>query len=381
MNKERPKGLRTWVEVDKKAIAHNYKIFRNLIKKETRLMAVIKSNAYGHSLLDFAKEMETLGVDYLGVDSATEALALRKNNIKSQILILGYTLPELVKEVAENDICFTISSFDQLKELESVNSQKICRIHVKIDTGMCRQGFLEDDMNVLVKKLKEAEKDFNVKVEGLFTHFASAKNPSFPQFTKDQMSLFEKWIKIFRENGFNVINHASATAGAILFPSAHYDMVRVGIGLYGMWPSKETKLFVEERLKLMPILSWKTLISEVKEIKAGSKIGYDSTEVAYSKMKIAVCPVGYWHGYGRAFSSIGRVLIKGEEARVLGRVSMDMIVVDVSNIKSVKIEDEVVIIGKSGDRELNAEEISGMVDMSYYELVTRINPLIKRFYI
>jgi alanine racemase len=381
MNTKRPKGLRTWIEIDKKAIANNYNVFRGLIKKETKLMAVIKSNAYGHSLLDFAREVESLGADYLGVDSATEALALRKNGTKTPMLILGYTLPELVKEVADNDISFTVSSFDQLKELESVKSEKICRIHVKVDTGMCRQGFLEEDMNALTKRLKEAEKDFNVKVEGLFTHFASAKNPSFPQFTKDQINLFEKWIKVFKDNNFDVIRHASATAGAILFKEADYDMVRIGIGLYGMWPSKETKLFAKDRLKLVPILSWKTLISEVKEIKVGSKIGYDSTEIAYSKMKIAICPIGYWHGYSRAFSSIGRVLVKGEEARVLGRVSMDMIVIDVTKIKGVEIEDEVVIIGKSDDAELKAEDVSQMIDMSYYEFVTRINPLIKRLYI
>lgn len=344
-------------------------------------MAVVKSNAYGHSLIDFSKEVSSLGADWLAVDSAIEALALRRAGVRKPILVLGYTLPEIVKEAVNNNISLTISNFDQLKEVERVKTNKPKLIHIKVDTGMSRQGFLAKDTPKILANLQLATNNRQLKIEGLFTHFAMAKNPAFPHFTKKQISDFEKWIEAFQEAGFKPIVHASATGGAILYPESHFDMVRIGIGLYGLWPSKETEEFAKDKIKLKPALSWKAIISEVKAVPAGSKIGYDCTETLDKESKIAICPIGYWHGYPRVLSSIGRVLVGGREARVLGRVSMDMIILDVTKIPNVKIEDEVVIIGKQGKKEILAENIAEVLDMSAYELITRINPLIKRFYL
>lgn len=376
---KRPQGLRTWIEIDKKAVENNYRVFRSLISKNTKLMAVVKSNAYGHSLIDFSKEISALGADWLGVDSATEALALRKADVKKPILILGYTLPEMVSEVADNDINFTISSFDQLKELENIETKKPKSIHIKVDTGMSRQGFLAEDLENLISQLKNLQTS-ELIIGGLYTHFAMAKNPSFPQFTKIQLERFQKWTNAFHQAGFKPIVHASATGGAILYPEAHFDMVRIGIGLYGIWPSKETEAFAKDKIKLQPALSWRAIISEVKKLPKGAKIGYDCTETLDRELVIAICPIGYWHGFPRAFSSIGRVIIGGEMARVLGRVSMDMLILDVTGIPHVKIEDEVTIIGKDGESAITIDSASGIIDMSSYELVTRINPLIKRIY-
>lgn len=373
-------GLRTWIEVDKKAIAYNYGVFRGLISEKTKLMAVVKSNAYGHGLIDFSKEIIALGADWLGVDSATEALAIRRAGIKISILILGYTLPEMIKEAVENDIRLTISSFEQLKGIEKIKTDKPKRIHIKVDTGMNRQGFLAKDTPKILSQLNAKRFTLNASVEGLFTHFASAKNPAFPQFTKKQIEVFEEWRKAFADAGLNVVCHASATAGALLYPEANFDMVRIGIGLYGLWPSVETKMFYQNRLELKPILAWKTIVSEVKKIPAGSWVGYDGTELMEKETTLAICPVGYWHGYPRALSSIGRVLIKNKEARVVGRVSMDMIAVDITGIKSVGEGDEVILIGNNPDSKISAEDISYVLDASWYELVTRINPLIKRIY-
>lgn len=372
--------MRTWIEIDKKAIANNYRVFRSLLKKDCKLMAVVKSNAYGHSLMDFSKEAAELGADWLGVDSAVEALALRKSGIKKPILILGYTLSEMIKESVENDISLSISSFDQLKEIEKVKTEKPKLVHIKVDTGMSRQGFLEKDISTLTSKLRNFSTS-QLIIQGLFTHFASAKNPSFPQFTRMQLQSFDKWIEAFHKAGFKPIVHAAATGGAIIHKEAHFDMVRIGIGFYGLWPSKETESYAKDKMKLMPALSWKAIISEVKNIPKGSKIGYDCTEILNRDSTVAICPIGYWHGYPRALSSIGRVLVGGKEARVLGRVSMDMIILDVTGIPNVKIEDEVVLIGQQGKGEMTAENIANLIDMSAYELITRINPLIKRFYI
>ena len=177
------------------------------------------------------------------------------------------------------------------------------------------------------------------------------------------------------------MSHASATAGAMLFPEAHYDMVRIGIGLYGLWPAKEVEAFYNKRRILTPALSWKSIISEIKELPSGAKIGYDSTEALSRRSKIAVCPVGYWHGYPRSLSSVGQVLVRARRAKVLGRVSMDMLTIDISDISGIKVGDEVTLIGASGKEKLSAHALADLSDSSWYEIITRLNPLIKRIYI
>jgi len=379
VNKKIRKGLRTWIEIDKKAIAHNYQVFQNLVGKKCKLMSVVKSNAYGHSLLDFAKEQEKLGVDYLGVDSIVEGIALRKEGIKKPILVLGYTLPEMLLKAIKYNIEITVSNFETLKKIEKIKNQiKKIKVHVKVDTGMNRHGFLSSDREKLLSELKKAK---NISVVGLFTHFAMAKNPAFPQYTKNQIDEFEKWSGIFKKNGLNPIRHASATSGAILFKEAHFDMVRIGIGLYGIWPSNEVRAFVEGKIRLAPVLSWKAVIGEIKAIKAGSRVGYDCTETITKDSKIAIIPIGYWHGLPRALSGIGKVIIGNKKCKILGRVCMDIIMVDITYIKNVKVRDEIILIGKSGKEEITADDISNLVDASTYEFLTRINPLIKRIYI
>jgi len=365
-------GLRTWIEIDRKAIKHNYKIFRSLIAKKCQLMAVVKSNAYGHSLLDFSKEMEKLGADWLGVDSIVEAEALRKEKIKTPILVLGHTLAKKISTAAKNNISLTISSFEGLDSLLKIKNP--IKIHLKIDTGMHRQGFFIPELEKVAQILK---KNKNIKVEGTYTHFSSAKNPAFPHETLKQISQFKEAIKILKTAGFNPIKHAAATSGAINFPQSHFNMVRIGIGLFGMWPSKETREAFRDKIKLKPILLWKTVVSEIKNLSKGDRIGYDLTETVNKNSRIAVLPIGYWHGYPRALSSIGRVLIRGKKAKILGRISMDMMVVDITDIKNAKIWDEAILIGEK----ITADNLAYLADTINYEITTRINPLIKRVYI
>jgi alanine racemase len=406
MNKELRKGLRTWIEIDKGAIKHNFSVFRGLITKNTKLLGVVKSNAYGHNLFEFAKELEKLGVDFLGVDSAVEALALRREGVKAPILVLGFTLPEMFEELAQKNISVTISNFETLNVLKNIK-QKI-NIHVKVDTGMSRHGFVEKEIK---KVLSEIEKINNrprhqndtpssthegdrskpmVTVGGLFTHFAMAKNPSFPGYTKIQIEKFNIWQEAFKKAGLKPICHAGATAGSLLFNDAHFDMIRVGIGLYGIWPSKEAQAFYGNKIKLQPVLTWRTLIAEIKNFPKGTKVGYDCSETLSKDSVIAVCPVGYWHGLPRALSSIGNVLVNGKKCKIIGRVCMDIIMIDITDVGPVKTLDEVTIIGrdgkparnaKAGGAEITADEISGLLDGSTYELLTRINPLIKRIYL
>lgn len=376
MKKEDRLGLRTWIEIDKKAIKHNYNVFRSLISKETKFMGIVKSNAYGHNLFEFAHELENLCADYLAVDSVVEGIALRKDGIKLPILILGYTLPEMLEKAVTNNLDITVSNFDYFTQIKKLKINKPVRVHIKVNSGMHRHGFQEKDIQKVLKEIQNS----NVDVVGLYTHFASAKNPAFPKETRDQVVIFNKWREVVLGAGLKPICHACATSGTIIFPEAHFDMVRIGIGLYGIWPSRETQAFVASQIKLKPVLSWKTVIGEINNIKTGESIGYDFTEKLGVDSKVAVLPIGYWHGYPRALSGIGKVLIKGKEAKVLGRICMDIMMVDVTGIKGVKVGDEVTIIGQSSSTEMAVDDISSLISGSSYELVTRINPLIKRIY-
>jgi alanine racemase len=370
--------VRTWIEVDRKALKVNYQVFRKLIKPDCKLMAVAKSNAYGHGLWDFAKTMADIGVDWIGVDSITEALTLREKGIHLPILVLGFTLPELMREAVAKNISLTISNFEVLNEISKLSfSGSKLKIHIKVDTGMHRQGFYP---NQLIEVIKIIQKSNNVELEGLFTHFASAKDPNSLQDTQKQVENFEQAIKIFETAKFNPIIHASATGGAIIMPKAHYDMVRIGIGLYGHWPSPEINKHYSDKFSLKPALTWKSIVSEIKQVPAGEGIGYDLTENFKSDSTIAVIPIGYWHGFRRNLSGIAHVIICGQKAKVIGRVSMDMIVVDVSKIKDVKIKDHVTIIGKDCNSEITAEDMATLSGTTTYETITCLNPLIKRVY-
>jgi alanine racemase len=371
-------GLRTWLEIDRAALKSNIDMFKALIGPNVKLMGVVKSNAYGHGLVDTATHISEFGADWIGVDSIVEGVRLRKDGITKPILILGFTLPEMLETAVASDISLSISHFEALEAIKNSTFSKKVKVHIKVDTGMHRQGFLIADVDRVLRSLKSlADK---IEVEGLFTHFASAKNPSFPDYTKMQIKDFEIWRAAFRNAGYTPITHASATAGTILFPEAHYDMVRIGIGLYGLWPSTETKAFAEGRIKLTPILTWKTLVSEVKQLPMGSKISYDGTETLYRDSVVGVCPIGYWHGFPRNLSAIGHVLAGGVRAKVLGRVTMDMIMVDLTDCGTVSVGDEAVIIGKQGSASTTTEDMARLSDASWYEIVTRINPLIKKIF-
>ncbi len=379
MNKESiHSGLRTWIEVDRKAIRHNFSVLKSLISKRTKLMAVVKSNAYGHGLVDFSREMEKLGANFLGVDSVVEGLALRRVGIKTPILILGYTLPEMIASAVEADIALSVSHMEGLQAVLATKTSKSPKIHIKVDTGMHRQGFLLGEQKTLIAKLKGQKS--KVIIEGLMTHFAAAKNPSFPKDTKNQMVEFKEWISAFHAAGLNPIIHAAATSGTMLFPEAHFDMVRIGIGLYGLWPAEEVGAHLKDQYQLKPVLVWKSFISEIKKLPKGARVGYDLTEAMSDDGAIAVIPIGYWHGYPRALSSIGRVIIGGKECKVVGRVSMDMLTVDVSRVRKVAVGDEVIILGKEGSSPASAEGMAKLINESWYEIITRLNPLIRRLY-
>ena len=370
-------GIRTWLEIDKPALQHNLNQFRRIIKPECKLMAITKSNAYGHGLVDYSLALNKLNVDWFGVDSIIEAKKLRDQGISKPILVLGYTLPEFYKEAALRNISITISNLESLKSIENLHLDCRLNIHVKIDTGMHRQGFALSEINKVILILKKSKDCY---LEGVYTHFASAKNPAFRKDTETQLEEFDKALVLFHSAHFSPIRHAAATGGTIVFPESHFDMVRIGIGLMGIWPSSETRSAYEDSMKLEPILSWKTIVAEIKNVRKGERIGYGLTELLRRDTRIAVLPVGYWHGYKWALSSVGNVLIGGKRCRVLGRVSMDMISVDVTDLKNIKIGEEVTLLGASKGENVSVEELALLANSYNYEIITQLNPLMKRIY-
>lgn len=373
-------NLKTWVEIDKKAALHNVKTFRSILKKKTKIYAVVKSNAYGHGLREFSLIVSGK-VDGFCVDSVYEGKTLRSVGIKKPILVLGPTLSKEELQIAiENNLEITISTFETLKQVVSIKDSP--NFHIKVDTGMHRQGFFPNDLQKVIEIIKKNE--LGGKLKGVFTHFSSAKDVTYPHYTNEQIEEFKKVQTVFKRFGFGkIMFHASGTGGTVLYPQAHLDMVRIGIGLYGYWPSKESKsqhsLLLKKELTLKPVLSWKTKISEIKRLKKGDFVGYDLAEKMEKDALVSMIPIGYWHGFARALSHKGQVLVKGKKCKVVGRVSMDLVIIECKSA-TTKVGDVVTIIGKSGKEVLTADDQMNIADtvIYTYEILTTINPLIKR---
>ena len=310
--------LRTWVELDRSAIKKNYYLFRKIVKRPTRLMGVVKSNAYGHGLSLFGKEIAKLGIDFLGVDSFEEGLELRQNGIKKPIMVFGYVAPAYFKEASKQDISVSISSMTCLFAL--AKSGLKLKVHIKADTGLGRQGFLAGEKENVQKILL---KNKNIILEGVYSHLALGEERSGKEYIEYQVKEFIKWCEMFRKAGFKPIRHICATSSTFFYPEYHFDMVRIGIGLYGLWPSSDTKKAMGKKYRLYPVLSWKGIITEIKFLLKGVKIGYDLTEQLKRNSTLAVVPVGYWHGYPRLLSGKGIFNVNGKKVKLIGRVSMD----------------------------------------------------------
>lgn len=368
MRSSYPAESKTWVEISSANAGKNLAFFRKLVGPKVKIFSVVKSNAYGHGLVEFSGIMEKKGIDGFCVDSVSEGLELRESGIVSPILVLGYSSSSEMAIASEADITVTVSNKDALADISLLKEKP--DFHLKIDTGMRRQGFYPDEIAAVAKTCSKAGLANHLK--GIYTHFAAAKDLCYPTFTEIQFDRFMKACEILKRAGFsNILRHASATGGTLLEKKYRLDAVRIGIGLYGLSPSKELELTVKD-FHLKPVLSFKSVIAEIKKVKKGDYAGYDLSERLSRDSFLAVIPVGYWHGIPRALSSIGKIFVGGEPARIIGRVSMDMIVVDVTGLKA-KRGDIVEIV-----KDDSVYDMAASMNASYYELLTRINPIIER---
>lgn len=367
------------IEISKKALKSNIQIFRNLILKKVKLAAVVKSNAYGHGILEISKLALEFGADYLAVNSIEEAILLRKNFPNTILIIMGEILNMefFKKELNDENFWIVVSRFESVKFLNSLD--KSPKIHLKVDTGMGRLGYYKTDFYKNLDKIKKE----NLKLHGILTHFAQTEDYTEHSYSNIQLEEFKKAIEYAEKIGYkNLVKHASASASTMLFKEAHFDLVRIGISLYGLWPSIQTKLSLsldgKKINKLQPVLSWKTNIVHIQNLQPNSYIGYGSTYKTTSNTILGVIPVGYNEGFDRRLSNLGYVLVNGERAKILGRICMNMSMIDITSIKNVQIGNEVVLIGKSGHEEILADGLAEMTGTINYQIVTNINPSIPR---
>lgn len=368
---------RVHAEINIDYIEDNLKAIKNYVGYDKEIMVVIKADGYGHGAIPIARQLYEAGIDSIGVATLQEAVALRKYGIKIPILILGYSPEEEYNDLIDYDIIQTVYKPSMVKGISdmAVKAGKKAKIHIKIDTGMTRLGFYPDEDSVI--QIEEIYKLPNIEIEGIFTHFAQADD-SDRTYTEQQIRLYNEFIKKLEDKGIIIPKkHASNSAGLIEYKEAHFDMVRAGIALYGLYPSNDVD---HDRLKLKPSLSLISNIIFLKDVPSGVSVSYGSTYVTDRQCKIATIPVGYGDGFPRSLSSKGRVLIRGQYAPIIGRICMDQFMVDVTDIEGVSDGDEAVLIGKQGDNEITVEEIAGIDGTINYEIVCQLGKRIPRVY-
>lgn len=348
------------------------------------MLVAVKANAYGHGLVEVAKIAQGEGVSWFGVDSLEEGLKLRKEGIKGSILVLGFIRPENLELAIKHNLSFVAYNDEALKKLQVLSKRgslkKIqAKVHLKIETGTGRQGLAGDELLVFASKLKKIK---GVVIQGIYTHYANIEDTTDHSFAANQLKRFLNEKAKLAELGIEPeFAHTACSAAAILFPETHFNLIRLGIALYGLWPSKETHAVAQRMhrdIRLEPVLTWKTVVAQIKKYPKGTSIGYGLSERLSRSSKLAVLPVGYWDGFDRGLASIGTVLIRGQRCKVVGRVFMNMVNVDVTDVRGIKPEDEVTLIGLQKKEEVTAEEFAGKIGTINYEVVTRINPLLPR---
>ncbi len=371
----------TWVEISKKALNHNIQQFRQLVGSNVLLCTCVKANAYGHGIIESSQLMLKAGVDWLSVNSLYEARALRQYGIKSPILIVGYVPLEGIQETMKLDCKMVVYNRKTIERIGKVceRLKKKTSVHIKVETGTNRQGVSLKD---LVDFAKDIQKHRYIEIEGLSTHFANIEDTTDHSYAMLQIQRFEESISKLENANIHIpIKHCANSAAALLFPKTYFQMVRVGISSYGMWPSNETYVsYQRERdqgYKLIPVLTWKTKIAQIKTVPVGEYVGYGCTYQTSHETKLAILPVGYYDGYDRGISA-GYVLIHGRRAPIRGRICMNMIMVEVTDIPNVGIEDEVVLVGQSGNEMISAEVFAQWAGTINYEVTTRINDRIPR---
>jgi len=377
-----------WAEIDLAAIAHNVHELRRITDPKAELMIAVKANAYGHGAEQVARTGLKSGADQLGVARIEEAVELRRAGIRAPILVFGYTPACLAQDLVNYDLTASIFSLQGASRLNAaVPKDQRLAVHLKVDTGMGRMGLLPDERRhaggvnpgpgALDEVLGIAALQ-SLRLEGLWTHFA-ASDEADKTDTHEQLRSFMGLVQKLKDKGLALPMVHAANSGAIIdMPESHLDMVRAGISVYGLYPSRQVDL---SRIDLHPALALKARITHIKRVPAGTRISYGGTWQASRPTTIATVPVGYGDGYSRLLSNQGQMLVHGRRASIAGRVCMDLTMLDVGHIDNVQVEDEVVLIGRQGDETISADEVADQLKTINYEVVTTLMARVPRVYL
>ncbi len=359
------------VIISKSALLHNLRAYRRAIG-DVWVMSVIKSNAYGHGIIETAQIVER-ETDWFGVASGNEALALRSAGIKKPILVLSFYDETQIPELVKHNISLAVYDLKQAVRISQVAKKlkRTANIHLKVDTGTSRLGIFPNEVTSFVEKLLHLS---NLKIEGVFSHFAASEENL--EFTKKQSHIFNTVIEELEWRGIDPIQHIACTAAGLTTPNSRHCMVRLGIGLYGLWPSSQARK--NAKFELKAALSWQCRIIQVKVLPKGAYVGYGISYQTKRSTKLAILPIGYYDGYDRKLSNSGQVLIGGFRCQILGRICMNLMMVDVTEVKKVQVGDTAVLIGRQGKEEITADELALKIGTISYEVVTRINSEIPR---
>lgn len=375
---------RTWAEISLNAIEHNYNVIRDKVADDTKVCCVIKADGYGHGAVELSQIYEKLGADFFAVSNIDEGIEIRKSGSKLPIVILGYTPVSEAKNLAAYNISQAVFSLEYAKELSEkcVEEDCICKMHIKVDSGMSRIGFMCQEFprdEYSIEEICEACCLPNLEVEGLFTHFCvSDEDAEGREFTNKQYENFIHVRDSLKKRGVDIsVVHCSNSGAIEDYPETCCDMVRAGIILYGLAPSSK----LSDRLDLVPAMTLKTVVAFVKEVQKGATISYGRTFTADRKMKIATVPIGYADGFIRQNAKDGYMMVNGKKAKIVGRICMDQTMLDVTDIEDVKTGDEVVVFGTGENGEPTADSLAENTGTINYETVCLVGKRVPRIYI
>jgi len=372
------RGRPTWAEIDLDALSHNLHVIRERADAKVRVMAAVKANAYGHGAVECARRLESAGTDWFGVALPEEGIELRRAGITRPILCLGGFWKGQEAACLDQRLTPVVYRLDMIESLNRAarDAKAVAEVHVKIDTGMGRLGVRADE----VSEFAQAAKRFaNIRIDGLMTHLAAADDETKEEFTNDQLLSFQNAVQVFRENGFAPkFIHAANSAATFAYARDGENMVRPGGTLYGF--TRDVLPANVETPPLRPVMSLHSRIMLLKKVPRGEQLGYGCTFETRRDSLIATLPIGYDDGYRRALSNRGHVIVRGEFAPVVGRVSMDLTLIDVTEVAGVSLNDEVILLGKAGKLSISAEEIGAMMKTISYEITCGISARVPRIY-
>lgn len=372
---------RTWATIDLDLLEHNFAQLCKSKPEGTKVLGVVKADAYGHGAVPMAHTLVKLGADYLAVATVEEAVQLRRGEIKTPILVFGYTPASYAETMVFMDITQEVHSLEYAKELDEAlkKTNYKLNIHLQLDTGMTRIGLNTEDIS-FVEQLKTLQELSHLHMEGVFTHFSVADCGAEDDvaFTKMQYERFISALDTMNSLGMKPeLCHCSNSAATVLYPDFALDMIRPGILIYGVHPSEATK----DKIDVKPIMTVQSVISQIWDVKEGAAISYGRTFVAPKDFKMAVVQIGYADGLPRALSNCGSVLIHGKRAPIVGTICMDMCMVDITHVPNASMGDVVTVIGTDGDETISVDELASLAGTNSYEILCGISKRVPRIYI